>query len=80
MHFKFLSDAEFFVLAQDDKAAYLVAAVKEVNKMTALLRWNGQKFNTPDLPGLQAPPSAAALRSDEEFPASFTRRTSLPRK
>jgi len=53
VHFKFLSDAEFFRLSEDDKAVYLAASVKEVAKMAALLHWHGQKPGTPDLPAFQ---------------------------
>ena len=35
--FRFLSHVEFFALSQDDKASYLIAAVKELGKLTERL-------------------------------------------
>ena len=35
--FKYLSHAEFFELTQEQKASYLIAAVRELAKITAIL-------------------------------------------
>jgi hypothetical protein len=53
--FRFLSHAEFFALSQDDKAGYLVAAVKELGKLTELL-------GKPDRPEVAAPAARSSSK------------------
>ena len=46
--FRFLSHVEFFALSQDEKASYLIAAVKELGKLT-------ERLGKPDRPEAAAP-------------------------